>query len=348
MPAPHQRMKAEKERASAAFFILLPSTFILCLPGSDTQVACRSRRAPPIPSCSARPASVQIAFRAAFPSPFVAWRLRRVRRAASSTARCANAIFCTSFIACRCMPVRKLRCASQKIHIQPANQVILPHIIVAGLQRFLHIAEASSGSPPAAPVSVQARCFCLLDMLPLPQNALEFEIEFRHGRLSEYWNKTLGFTAQPLPLAGAGFALCALISFLKLIDPRQPARTAPSGLIEVRWSRRILLQILQDPRPRLHGQIKFRIHARHIRADVHQIFDVLIRRQQRQHPPCRCDVIACRTTSPAHSADALDHVDRREMPAIGQRRLSQRCPSVMPLTASGIGSLKSSPSTSTV
>jgi len=85
----------------------------------------------------------------------------------------------------------------------------------------------------------------------------------------------------------------------------------------------------------------------HVCTDIHQVFDLLIHRPQRKDSPRHLHMFGIDHIA-AYAADALNHVNGRKCPRFASLRLSHRWPSVIPFTASGIGSLKSSPSTSTV
>ncbi|MEZ6084063.1 MAG: hypothetical protein R3E58_09000 [Phycisphaerae bacterium] len=129
--------------------------------------------------------------------------------------------------------------------------------------------------------------------------------------------------------------------------PGQPT-DASHGRIEVGSLVDALLKERIDLGFHLDGDVIVNVAAGCVRADVDQIFDIV---PDRQDAPdiaggnlmCSGETTSFITRLMLSTVEIADRV-----PAVGESRDSQTCPSSVPRTASLIGSLTSSPSTSTV
>src|SRR5688572_2546018 len=68
----------------------------------------------------------------------------------------------------------------------------------------------------------------------------------------------------------------ALQVLLRLLDPPGQLDQLPPRLLQRTRRCRLLPEVPHDPRPGLHGQVELEIRAGHVRADVHQVLDVLV------------------------------------------------------------------------
>ena len=208
--------------------------------------------------------------------------------------------------------------------VQYPHQVIGAHVVVGLLHRFVELADLRLAIGFQLEALRQGAHFFLFDMHALSKDTSKFEDEFRHGlsgRRDGLWlSLGLGLFRSTRSAGGLGFDLQ-----LGALDQRVQLKQCFLCLFQIAGRGWLLLEKLDDAWPHLHGKIKVRIHARHIRADVHQIFDLTENRQQRQHPPRGRELILL-TNIAAHAADALNYIDRGKMTTIRQGTIEPQVP----------------------
>src|SRR2546421_1209095 len=172
-----------------------------------------------------------------------------------------------------------------------------------------------SATAPRATWSSSTSSFfsrCISERTAASARCFSSSMFFRCSRTPASWNLNRGIQFFPGRLAGLGPN-----GFFHLLNPVSQLDQLLARLIQCRRRLGVLLQVLQYLRPGLHRGIKLAVDAGDVGADVHQVFDLLIGRKQRENSLGGAELLG-RDDVVSHAADGLERIDGRIMAAIGE------------------------------